>query len=79
MKIFEKKLNTVVGLCLLMGIGMFFPLESEAQRPPDSNTEIFTDPDLPLDGGVGLLIAAGVAYGAKKVRDERKKKRPAGL
>ena len=35
--------------------------------PPD-------DPDLPIDGGVSILVAAGVAYGAKKIRDERKKK-----
>jgi hypothetical protein len=36
------------------------------------------DPDTaqaPIDGGVGLLIAAGVAYGAKKAKDSRNKKR----
>ena len=27
---------------------------------------------VPLDGGLGLLIAAGAAYGAKKLRDNRK-------
>ena len=32
------------------------------------------DVDLPIDGGVSILIAAGVGYGIKKVRDERKKK-----
>ena len=31
------------------------------------------DPDLPIDGGVSLLIAAGVGYGVKKYRDERRK------
>ncbi len=31
------------------------------------------DPDIPIDGGVGILVAAGVAYGIKKVRDQRKK------
>ncbi|MBS1749102.1 MAG: hypothetical protein JST63_04315 [Bacteroidetes bacterium] len=31
------------------------------------------DPDVPIDGGVSLLIAAGVAYGAKKAYDKRKK------
>ncbi len=58
---------------LLIG-GIFFPTIVKAQGPPDSNTEIFTDPDLPIDGGVGLLIAAGVAYGVKRVREERKRK-----
>ena len=33
-----------------------------------------TDPDIPIDGGVGILVAAGIAYGAKKIREERKKK-----
>lgn len=30
------------------------------------------DPDVPIDGGVSLLIAAGVAYGAKKAYDKGK-------
>ncbi len=29
----------------------------------------------PLDAGVSLLIAAGIGYGVKKVRDKRKKDR----
>ena len=33
-----------------------------------------TDPDAPIDGGVSLLIAAGIGYGIKKVKDNRKKK-----
>lgn len=31
------------------------------------------DVDLPIDGGLSILIAAGIGYGVKKVRDERKK------
>ena len=31
------------------------------------------DPDAPIDGGIGLLVAAGVGYGIKKARDGRKK------
>lgn len=27
----------------------------------------------PIDGGISLLVAAGIGYGAKKVRDARKK------
>jgi hypothetical protein len=32
------------------------------------------DPDVavPIDGGVSLLVAAGIAYGAKKAYDKRK-------
>ncbi len=28
--------------------------------------------DVPVDGGLSLLVAAGVGYGAKKMRDKRK-------
>jgi hypothetical protein len=31
------------------------------------------DPDLPIDGGVVVLVAVGAAYGIKKVRDQRKR------
>lgn len=29
--------------------------------------------DVPIDGGAVLLLAAGAAYGAKKLRDKKKK------
>lgn len=31
--------------------------------------------DVPVDGGVSLLVAAGVGYGAKKLNDVRNKKK----
>jgi hypothetical protein len=27
------------------------------------------DPDVPVDGGIGLLLLAGAAYGVKKIKD----------
>lgn len=42
----------------------------EAQGPPPPPPP---PPAVPLDGGISLLIAAGVAYGSKKVMDKRKK------
>ena len=33
------------------------------------------DPGVPLDGGLSLLLAAGAAYGGKKVVDYRKKQK----
>ena len=32
------------------------------------------DADAPIDGGITLLLAAGVGYGVKKHRDNKKKK-----
>ena len=29
-------------------------------------------PDAPIDGGLSLLLAAGVGYGVKKYRDKKK-------
>ncbi len=29
----------------------------------------------PVDGGAGLLVAAGIAYGAKKLRDSRRNRK----
>lgn len=42
------------------------PMVTLAQGPPDPN-------DVPIDGGLSLLLAAGAAYGVKKYRDSRKK------
>ena len=37
------------------------------------------DPDVvPVDGGLSILAAAGVAYGVKKIRDYKRKKSDAG-
>jgi hypothetical protein len=33
------------------------------------------DPNCPIDGGVSLLIAAGIGLGAKKAYQERHKKK----
>lgn len=46
------------------------PILSYAQPPggPDP------DEPMPIDGGVSLLIAAGVGYGAKKLHDAKKRK-----
>ena len=35
------------------------------------------DPDAPIDGGVSLLVVAGVAYGAKQWHNSRKNKKEA--
>ncbi len=32
------------------------------------------DPDTPIDGGVSLLIAAGIGYGIKKNKEIKKRK-----
>ena len=42
-------------------------------------TDPGSDPDsAPIDGGLSLLIAGGVGYGIKKVRERRKPPTPKG-
>lgn len=43
-----------------------FPLIAIAQDPGGG-------PDVPIDGGLSVLLAAGAAYGVKKYRDHKKK------
>jgi len=42
-------------------------IASHAQ-PPDLGGDV----DAPIDGGLSLLIAAGVGYGAKKLKNRKK-------
>jgi hypothetical protein len=53
-------------LTLLTLFFIFFPGIVHAQIDPAG------DPDAPIDGGLGILIAAGVGYGLKKMRDHNR-------
>lgn len=57
---------------LSVTIVLCVPVLGMAQIDPGCDPAV--DPAcVPIDGGLGLLIAAGVGYGIKKVRDSRKK------
>lgn len=63
--------NKVVFLnMVLMVVIVLLPGVLLAQ--PGGFDDNVTDNPIPLDGGVSLLIAAGLGYGVKKVRDHRK-------
>lgn len=59
----------MVTLFLLMTVVPHF-----ASAQPDPCEDTPCEPDAPIDGGLSLLLAAGVGYGLKKARDERKRK-----
>ena len=59
-QIWRRGFILTAAICLSMGV--------KAQPNPGE------DPDAPIDGGVSLLVAAGIGYGIKKVKDNRKKK-----
>ncbi len=52
--------SIILALCLAL------PFLALAQGAPDPN-------DVPIDGGLSVLLAAGVGYGVKKYRDGRRK------
>ena len=45
-----------------------------AQIGPPTGPSCWPPPCIPIDGGVSILIAAGLAYGVKKINDIQKRK-----
>ena len=44
-----------------------------AQMPDDPGQDPDQGAEIPFDGGISLLVAAGIGYAAKKGYDKRKK------
>ena len=63
-----KKILLAIILCLFT-CGMVW---ADVWDPIDGDVDENAVTSIPLDGGVSLLIAAGVAYGAKKYREHKK-------
>lgn len=59
---------------LLMALAFSFTaLFGQAQPGGPGDPGPDPDPAIPFDGGISLVVAAGVAYAAKKGFDKRKK------
>jgi hypothetical protein len=56
-------------VCIPLLIFSFCILPQFAMAQPDPEG----DPDAPIDGGVGILVAAGVIYGMKKIKENKRK------
>ncbi|MCZ2222369.1 MAG: hypothetical protein LC122_01890 [Chitinophagales bacterium] len=63
----KSKLFKLIGI---MSVLMILSLPVKAQDDFDPPED-----DIPVDGGITLLLAAGVGYGAKKLRDNKKMKK----
>ena len=70
----NKKMNRLItritGLVLMLFV-MLIPFAAMAQGDPGCDP---LDPACPIDGGLGLLIAAGVGIAARKSYQQNKKK-----
>ncbi len=64
-----KQLLAAIKTILLLAAWLLITTPTFAQVPPDNEDTMNT----PIDGGLSILLAAGVAYGAKKGYDMRKK------
>jgi hypothetical protein len=64
------KLKALVTTLLILCVMLCLPSLLQAQGMPGDPGG---DPDVPIDGGLSLLLAAGAGYGLKKVNDMRKK------
>ena len=62
-----KKIKILFAVCAI-----FFPVLLMAQDPGGFDDDV-TDNPVPFDGGVSILVAAGIGYGIKKARDTRRK------
>ena len=60
------KLSAIFTICFIAALVL--PSLVHAQPVFDDDVN-----DVPIDGGLSLLIAAGVGYGAKKMRDNKLK------
>ena len=73
------KSRSLLSKICIVSTFMCLPLFTLAQGGPGDPGD---DPDrdgtpIPFDGGLSLLVGAGVAYGIKKANDKRKKNRAA--
>ena len=65
----------LVSVVLLILLNLL-PFISHAQPGPIGNIDPAGDVDAPFDGGIVLLIAAGISYGIIKANLSNKKKTP---
>ena len=65
-----KKLLSIFIFCL---IGLNSDLIGQPPPPPGGGQG--DPPGVPIDGGLSLLLAAGIAYGGKKVYDLSKEEK----
>lgn len=67
----KRFLNTILPLCILIFLLVLLPTLLQAQGGGDPGCDTL-DPGCPIDGGLTALLAVGVGYGIKKVRDSGK-------
>lgn len=68
----NKFLVRILAIVFLLLIFISIPALLYAQQPPPGDCDPL-DIKCPIDGGLSLLLAAGIGYGIKKIRNSRTK------
>ena len=66
----KKYFKQILMLSIIMLVLCFIPSLLYAQGDPGADPDVV----VPIDGGLSILAAAGVAYGVKKLKEHRKKR-----
>jgi len=65
----KKTIYILLAVIIITGLILILPDFVNAQAPPPPPSK---PTQAPIDGGLGLLAAAGGAYAIKKLRDKKK-------
>ena len=65
------KSSLIIAVCLASGLLLAAP--AQAQAPSTTGPTPQAPAAVPLDGGASLLLASGVAYGLRHLRQRRKR------
>jgi len=60
----------IIVLFVVLGTGTLF---AAPPPPPAGQPPCWPPPCIPIDGGISALITVGIAYGAKKLYDKKKR------
>ncbi len=63
------KLKVTTVQIVMMLFVLLVPALVHAQPPPFGGGDDVLD--VPIDGGLSVLVAAGIGYGAKKIKEKR--------
>jgi len=68
-------MNKLMNIAMIGVVLALSSLPFTALAGPGFGNDVIDGVDCPIDGGLSLLAAAGIGYGAKKILNARKKQK----
>jgi hypothetical protein len=72
--IMKKTIGTLIAVCALIILPIYSAMAAPPPPPPDLGSGHVFIGGAPIGNGLLILVALGLAYGAKRLYDSRKKK-----